>query len=292
MTSYKKLSFPLHESQFLKIDEVLTRLGALSITTEDAKDVPILEPKPGETPLWDELTVAALFQDNKNEAKVMGKLMPLLTEAQRASMVWTEVSDQGWERAWLQYYEPICFGTLLWVGSAEHTPPLGVKATLFLDPGLAFGTGSHPTTYLCLEALSEINLTGKTVIDYGCGSGILMLAMLKLGAARAWGTDIDPQALDATLENARRNHIDEEVFCLAFPLENIKVDLLVANILMMPLIDLADPLVNLVKQGGTLILSGLLAEQAERVKAAYRGKVEWLEMKEKEGWICLAGRTI
>ncbi len=290
--TYKKLSFPLHESQFLKVDEALTRLGALSITTEDAKDVPILEPKPGETPLWDELTVAALFQDNKNEAKVMGKLTPLLTETQRASMVWTAVSDQGWERAWLQYYEPICFGKMLWVGSAEHTPPLDVKATLFLDPGLAFGTGSHPTTYLCLEALSEVDLIGKTLIDYGCGSGILMLAALKLGAQHVWGTDIDSQALEATLENARRNHIDEQVFDLVLPLGNIQVDLLVANILMTPLVELADTLVHLVKQSGILILSGLLADQAEAVKTAYVGKVEWLEVKEKDGWICLVGRII
>ncbi len=290
--TYKKLSFSLHESQFLKVDEMLTRLGALSITTEDAKDVPILEPKPGETPLWDELTVAALFQKNKNEAKVTGKLMPLLTEAQQALMVWVEVSDQGWERAWLQYYEPICFGNTLWVGSAEHTPPVDVKATLFLDPGLAFGTGSHPTTYLCLEALSEVDLTGKTLIDYGCGSGILMLAALKLGARHVWGTDIDPQALEATLENARRNHIDEQVFDLVLPLANIQVDLLIANILMTPLVELADTLVHLVKQSGILILSGLLADQAEAVKTAYVGKVEWLEVKEKDGWICLVGRII
>lgn len=290
--TYKKLTFLLNESQFFKVDSALTRLGALSITAEDAKDKPILEPQPGETPLWDELIVTALFHPNKNEAKVAGKLTPLLTETQQASMVWTEVSDQAWERAWLKYYEPICFGNRLWVGSAEHTPPAEVKASLFLDPGLAFGTGSHPTTYLCLEALSEIDLTGKTLIDYGCGSGILMLAALKLGAKHVWGTDIDPQALEATLENARRNHIDKKCFDLALPSGRAPVDLLVANILMLPLIELAAVLVHLVKQGGSLILSGLLAEQANIVKAAYTDKVTWLETKEKDGWICLVGCII
>ncbi len=290
--TYLQLTVNIREDQFPILDDLLSRSGALSVSAEDAQDQPILEPKPGETPLWQQLCLTALFPVNKNQAKVINRLRPHLSPDQLAHLYWTELPEQAWERAWLQYYQPIQFGERLWAGSTEHQPPCPMQAALFLDPGLAFGTGSHPTTFLCLEWLSEQTLEDTTLIDYGCGSGILMLAALKLGAQSALGVDLDPQALIATAENAERNHIHDR-FCLylpdAFPIDS-RADIVMANILANPLMELATFLTSLAKPEAKLVLSGLLSEQAEQVKSAYSSQIQWLEQRQKDNWICLVGQ--
>ena len=148
--SYLKLEIQITEDQFPLLEQALSRAGALSVSAMDAEDQPILEPGPGETPLWHNLTLSALFQANKNRSKILNKIKPLLAESQHNQVVWSEIAEEVWEKAWMQYYQPIQFGETLWVGSTEHVPPEEIQARLFLEPGLAFGTGSHPTTYLCL----------------------------------------------------------------------------------------------------------------------------------------------
>lgn len=286
--AYLQLTLPIVDSEFSEIETILDRLGALSITTSDAEDEPILEPKPGETPLWKNLVLTALFPVNKNKAKIENRL------GQRP-FTWAVLEEQNWERAWLKDYKPLQFGNTLWVGPHEFTPPADIKASLFLDPGLAFGTGTHPTTYLCLEWLSENDLEGKTLLDFGCGSGILALAALKLGAKRITGTDIDPQALDASRDNAKRNQIDEKhchwiLTDATHHQDDGKVDILIANILANPLIELAPNLISSLKTGSMIVLSGILAEQADAVRQAYLQDIEWLETKVQDGWVRLVGR--
>ena len=290
--AYLKLQVQITEDQFPLLENALSRSGALSVSAEDAEDQPILEPKPGETPLWQKLSLSALFPANKNRRKIENRIQPILSEAQQASLIWTDLEEQVWEKAWMQYYTPIQFKNILWVGSTEHTPPDHIKAKLFLDPGLAFGTGSHPTTYLCLEWLSTQNLDNKTLIDYGCGSGILMLAALKLGAKFAHGVDLDPQALTATADNATRNQVQEN-FTLdlpdSFPISS-RADMVIANILANPLIELAHFLSSLLNPNGIIVLSGLLLEQSEAVKQAYSSEINWQSEHEKDGWVCLVGK--
>jgi ribosomal protein L11 methyltransferase len=287
---YLKLSFDISVDLFPTIDALFSRQGALSITTQDAEDRPILEPKPGETPLWPHLHVSALFPANKNRTKLQRQLEFHLDPIALATAKWEDIDSEGWIDAWKQHYEPVQLDKALWVGSTEHTPPPGMEAILFLDPGLAFGTGSHPTTYLCLKQLAQLDLKGKEVIDYGCGSGILALAALKRGAARVFAVDIDPQALAASLDHAKRNQIDLSRLVLGQPevLEQ-PTPILVANILANPLIKLADVLIALLAPGGKLILSGLLAHQAEEVKAAYMPDIHWLHTETKEEWAVLVG---
>lgn len=289
--AYLKLEITITEDQFPLLEQALSRAGALSVSAMDAADQPILEPKPGEAPLWQNLILSALFQSNKNRSKILNKIKPFLLQDQDQQMVWTELPEQAWEKAWLQYYQPIHFKNKLWIGSTEHTPPNGTTPKLLLDPGLAFGTGSHPTTYLCLEWLSEQNLQGQILLDYGCGSGILMLAALQMGAKSATGVDLDPQALTATADNAKRNQINQG-FDLYLPenlQKNSRFNIVIANILANPLIELSSFLCSLLTKDGKIILSGLLVDQAEHVKQAYAAHIIWQHQYEKEGWVCLVG---
>lgn len=295
--AYITLTLPLPEKLFETIEPILSRQGALSITAEDASDTPIFEPQGGETILWKNLILKALFPANKNKQKIMNQLKPHLDPLLLVQALWQEVPEMEWEKAWLDHYHATQFGNKLWVGSIEHTPPINVQSVLFLEPGLAFGTGSHPTTYLCLESLAKTNLQDKTLIDYGCGSGILALAALKCGAKWVIGIDIDPQALEATQENARRNHISENSLSLGLPAflhgeARQTADIVIANILANPLISLAEHLISLLCPGGSLILSGLLKEQEQMVQKAYAHAIDWGISTEKEGWICLSGKAL
>lgn len=291
---YLQLTFPISEHEFLDVENLLDRSGALSITTSDAEDQPILEPKPGETPLWQNLILTALFPENKNKEKVQNRLKHFLGEARTADLKWELLAEQDWERAWLDDYKPLQFGNTLWVGPHSFTPPNDVKAHLFLDPGLAFGTGTHPTTFLCLEWLSEHDLQNKTLLDFGCGSGILALAALKLGALKVTGVDIDPQAIEASKDNATRNKIPLSQFDLRLfeEIAGIKpVDILIANILANPLIELANTLTAFLKPSGFIVLSGILEEQAVSVKEAYLSSIDWIETKTQDGWVRLVGQV-
>ena len=270
-------------------EEALFDLGALSVTLEDAADDPVLEPAPGETPLWPTIRVKALFPDDADRqwiATMMGRRLPGTPAPHFEPVV-----DKAWEREWLKDFGPMRFGRRLWVcpGGQPAGDPDAVR--IELDPGLAFGTGTHPTTAMCLEWLDGHEPTGKDVVDYGCGSGILAIASLKLGAARVLAMDIDPQALIATRENALRNGIDRGLTVTDDPrLPDRSTDLLVANILAGPLVELAPRFAEVVRPGGQVVLSGILAGQADTVTAAYRPCFDISLAATRDGWGLLCGR--
>jgi ribosomal protein L11 methyltransferase len=204
------------------------------------------------------------------------------------------LANQDWERVWIDHFKPMQFGKKLWVCPTAHTPPDPDAINLMLDPGLAFGTGTHPTTALCLEVLSELDINNKHVLDYGCGSGILAIAAACLGAASVWAIDIDEQALQATIENAQRNHVYDQVITeLPDGLPNDTCfDILLANILSEPLIELAPYFATLVDTKGILVLSGILAKQADAVCQAYKPWFSFDTPRQREDWVCLTATRL
>lgn len=265
-------------------------LGAIALSLSDAGDEALLEPAPGETPLWRETRLCALFADSAEPAVLAATLTAVLGlpgDAIRCE----RVADRVWEREWLKDFRPMRFGRRLWVCPGGQSPPDPAAIVLELDPGLAFGTGTHATTALCLEWLDAHVAAGLTVLDYGCGSGILALAALALGATRATAFDIDPQALIATRDNAARNaladrlRIEEQTGTVAGPF-----DLVVANILAGPLRRLAPELAGHCRPGGAVLLAGLLDAQAAEVAAAYGPWFDIGTAARRDGWTALAGR--
>ncbi len=277
-------------------EEALFAAGASSVTLADAADNPVLEPAPGTTPLWPTVRIEALFDGETDPLAVIALLQELLPEPLPANR-FSIVEDRVWEREWLKDFRPMRFGKRLWVcpgGQRPSAADLHEHGTdpviLELDPGLAFGTGTHPTTALCLEWLDGASLSGVSVIDYGCGSGILAIAALKLGAAEAIGVDIDPQALTASRDNAARNGVSGDLKLLTAdePLDQ-SVDVVLANILAEPLHALAAVLQARVIAGGKLVLSGILTTQAAQVAASY---APWFDIaigSSRDGWARLDG---
>ncbi|CAD5379109.1 methylase for 50S ribosomal subunit protein L11 [Pseudomonas sp. OF001] len=276
--------------QAAELEDQLLELGAVSVTFMDAEDQPIFEPDLGTTPLWSHTHLLALFEDGTDGDAVLAHLK-LLRGGELPEHQVERIEDQDWERSWMDNFQPMRFGQRLWIVPSWHQAPEPDAVNLLLDPGLAFGTGTHPTTALCLEWLDGQDLAGCTVLDFGCGSGILAIAALLLGAPQALGTDIDPQALEASRDNADRNGIDPARFPVYLPadLPPQPADVVVANILAGPLVQLAPTITALVKNGGRLALSGILAEQAEEVRAAYAGAFELAPTAEKDGWVRISG---
>ncbi|KEZ72525.1 ribosomal protein L11 methyltransferase, partial [Pseudomonas syringae pv. syringae FF5] len=242
-------------------EDALLEVGAVSVTFMDAEDQPIFEPELNTTPLWTHTHLLALFEADTNAEMALAHLS-LLTGEELPEHSAEVIEDQDWERSWMDNFQPMCFGKRLWIVPSWHAAPQPDAVNLLLDPGLAFGTGTHPTTALCLEWLDGQDLEGCNVLDFGCGSGILAIAALLLGAEQAVGTDIDVQALEASRDNAGRNNIAAERFPLYLPedLPHQQADVLVANILAGPLVSLAPQLATLIRAGGRLALSGILAE--------------------------------
>jgi ribosomal protein L11 methyltransferase len=270
-------------------EHLLFSLGAVSVTLEDAADDPVLEPAPGATPLWPTVMLKALFDPDAEPAAIVSAIERVSRDAPRPRF--EIVADQAWERAWLEDFRPMRFGQRLWVCPGGQAAGTADAIRIELDPGLAFGTGTHPTTALCLEWLDAQPLTGREVVDYGCGSGILAIAAAKLGAAHVHAVDIDPQALIATRENATRNSVLERLNITTEPqLEPKRADVLVANILAGPLVELAPAFAAAVRPHGLLALSGLLAEQADAVTAAYRPCFDIDTNATRDGWVLLGGR--
>ncbi|MBJ6611620.1 MAG: 50S ribosomal protein L11 methyltransferase [Candidatus Thiothrix moscowensis] len=271
--------------------DTMEAAGAVSITWQDAEDDPILEPKPGEMRLWDNLVVTALYEEDTDLTELLLELEVRKIDWQISCLQQETIEDQPWERAWMDSFQPMCFGERLWIYPSWYETPDDDSVKLLLDPGLAFGTGTHPTTALCLEWLDGQDMTGKAVLDYGCGSGVLAIAALKLGATQAVGTDIDPQALQATLDNAERNHIDLAQLHTCYPdaLPQQTHDVVMANILAGPLVELAPVLLARLRKGGQLILSGILAEQTEAIINAYQSSLDNLIIKQKDDWIRVSG---
>ncbi|QLC73610.1 50S ribosomal protein L11 methyltransferase [Pseudomonas sp. LPB0260] len=271
-------------------EDALLEVGAVSVTFMDAEDQPIFEPDLGTTPLWSHTHLLALFEADTDADSLIAHLQ-LLTGGALPEHQLERIEDQDWERSWMDNFQPMRFGRRLWIVPSWHAAPEPDAVNLLLDPGLAFGTGTHPTTALCLEWLDAQELTDCNVLDFGCGSGILAIAALLLGAPQAVGTDIDPQALEASRDNAGRNGIAPERFALYLPadLPPQPAEVVVANILAGPLVALAPQITSLVKPGGRLALSGILAEQADEVRAAYSDAFVLEPTASKEGWVRISG---
>ena len=271
------------------IEDALLAAGAVSVTLQDNADQPILEPALGETPLWDQTGISALFDASIDPdiasfaaGQALGEPLP--------EHRWELLEDKDWEREWMNNYHPIHCGGDLWICPSWKEAPNPEATNLQLDPGLAFGTGTHPTTFMCLQWLAEqAPLNGEQLVDYGCGSGILGIAALLLGGDKVVGTDIDPQALIATHDNADRNQIERERFPVFLPKEcpDVEADITLANILAGPLAELAPELNRLTKPGGRLCLSGVLESQAETVMDAYRRWFDFDPIRQQEEWVCL-----
>jgi len=271
-------------------EDALLEVGAVSVTFMDAEDQPIFEPDLGTTPLWSHTHLLALFEADTDETALIAHLQLLCGGSLPEHHV-ERIEDQDWERSWMDNFQPMRFGQRLWIVPSWHAAPEPDAVNLLLDPGLAFGTGTHPTTALCLEWLDGQTLDNCSVLDFGCGSGILAIAALLLGAPQAVGTDIDPQALEASRDNASRNGIDPARFPVYLPadLPQQPADVVVANILAGPLVSLAPQITALVKGGGRLALSGILAEQADEVRAAYAGVFDLDPTATKDGWVRISG---
>ena len=268
--------------------------GALSITLEDAADNPVLEPAPGTTPLWPSVQIKALFEAESDPVVIEALLLSQLP-GPLPTLHFAKLEDRPWEREWLKDFRPMRFGRRLWIcpdGQRPAASDLDPQTAYFidLDPGLAFGTGTHPTTALCLSWLDNADLKDKAVIDYGCGSGILAIAALKLGARSALGVDIDPQAIIATRENATRNAVADRLdACTVAEMRSQPVDIVLANILAEPLLALGGTLASLVKPGGSIVLSGLLAEQAAQVATHYAAWFDIAPTSVRDGWARIDG---
>ncbi len=271
------------------VSKVLDDAGALSVTILDAADEPLLEPLPGETPLWKSTRVVALFESGTDPLPLQQTLRDML-ELPALQLQVEQLDDRDWSTTWRDTFGAMRFGRRLWVCPVGEDPGQPDAVVVHLDPGLAFGTGTHATTALCLEWLDAHPPAGQSVIDYGCGSGILAIAAIKLGAEDVVAVDIDPQALQATRENAARNQVNARLSVM-FPqdLENKPVDSVLANILAKPLIEHAASLAGLVKPGGHIALTGILAEQSEEVLAAYRQWFDFSAPVQREEWVLLAG---
>lgn len=283
--SWLELVVEIEAAECEQAEAVLLENGAQALTLHDAGDEPVLEPLPGETPVWPHLRVTALFDEDVDKASIDASFAAALPAAFRQ---WRTLKDQQWERVWLERFKPRQFGRRLWVVPTGFEPEGGDAVSLLLDPGLAFGTGDHATTDLCLQWLDETNLEGRRVLDYGHGSGILAIAARKLGAASALGIDIDPQAVIAGNDNAARNNVSHNLRFVTTDVDE-HFDVLVANILAKPLVSLAPRLCTYLEPGGDIALSGLLNEQAEDVKQAYSPWVNWREIRRLGDWALICG---
>jgi ribosomal protein L11 methyltransferase len=292
-----ELSLTVRAAEQPGVEEALDDLGALSITLQDADaetpdEQAIFEPGVGELPLWPTITLNALFDAGTDRRGLTEALADLLSWLEPDQITFRDVEDQDWERVWMDRFKPMQFGERLWIYPWNIEPPEenAGHVVVRLDPGLAFGTGTHPTTALCLEWLDGMALTGRTVLDYGCGSGVLAIAALKLGAVRAIGVDNDPQALTASHDNAGRNGVDDrlDVF-LPQDFTSPPADVLIANILAGPLGELAPAFAAAVKPGGPFALSGILFGQHEELLARYAEWFDDLSIATREDWVRISG---
>jgi ribosomal protein L11 methyltransferase len=292
-----ELSLRCRAADEARLEAALEDLGALSVSLMDAADAEnekaILEPGVGETPLWPEVTMLALFEHGTHEALLLHALEAFDDRIDLAAATFRVVEDQDWERAWMDQYAPMKFGTRTWIVPWNMEAPAEAANGVIvrLDPGLAFGSGTHPTTALCLAWLDSLDLAGKTVLDFGCGSGILALAALKLGAARAVGVDNDPQAVLATRDNAERNGVGERIEVRTPDAEPIATyPVVVANILAVALDALAETLAARVTPGGVIALSGILQGQEAALIERYSTWFENLEAMRLDDWMRITGR--
>lgn len=296
--SWLQLKMRLAPEQAEPIEAWLLEAGACALTLTDAEDTPVFEPVRGTTPLWAQTQLTGLY-DGLMEATLLKNAFAEYWHANFPALIqpaleFEILEDKDWIREWMDGFHPLQMGQRLWIVPSWHPAPNPNAVNLILDPGLAFGTGTHPTTALCLQWLDGLALEGQTLLDFGCGSGILGIAGLLLGARQAWGVDIDPQALLASQQNAQRNGLSAEAFPVFYPehCPAFQCDVLVANILAGPLVELAPELMNQLKLGGQLALSGILAHQVEQICQAYAPWCELDPVQEQSGWVRITGRKI
>ncbi|WP_456296350.1 50S ribosomal protein L11 methyltransferase [Vibrio sp. AK197] len=272
-------------------DMLMEETGALSVTFLDAHDTPVFEPLPGETRLWGDTDILALYDAECDSNWVIEQIKTSQMLAQDFAYKVEQLEDKDWEREWMDNFHPMKFGERLWICPSWRDIPEPDAINVMLDPGLAFGTGTHPTTALCLEWLEGLDLAGKTVIDFGCGSGILAIAAIKLGAERVIGIDIDPQALHASKDNAERNGVADQlnVFLPQDQPQDLVADVVVANILAGPLRELSPVISGLVKPHGVLAMSGVLDTQAQDVASYYQEQFSLDAIKEQNEWCRISG---
>lgn len=295
--NWLQIHITVEQAQVEFAETLLLSLGAVSVTLDDAEDQALLEPLPNETPLWDKVIVTGIFQQTEDEPIDIANLEAFVrSQMPNAPISCDEVEDQVWERAWMDYYDPIQIDDNFWVVPEWLEAPNAEAVNLKLDPGLAFGTGNHASTFLCLQWLGKTDLKDKIVIDYGCGSGILGVAALLLGAKKVYATDIDPQAVLATRQNAELNDVADSLFvglpdAFEHEFAQQKADILVANILATPLIALSPTFATLVKPQAEFALAGVIEEQCDDVCQAYENagfKVNHIEKREQT-WCRISG---
>jgi ribosomal protein L11 methyltransferase len=290
-----QLQIPADSETADQLEDLLMEMGAEAVSMEDAADQPLYEPDPGTTPLWHQTRVIGLFDAASDIEELRREIHDQWHRQTQQTLPEIDISlveDKDWERACMEDFTPLRFGDRLWIVPSWHQAPDPSAVNLLLDPGLAFGTGTHPTTALCLEWLDQHPVAGQQVIDYGCGSGILGLAALLLGAGHLIGVDTDPQALQASRENARRNKVHDDHLELHLPGDepDTRADLVLANILAQPLILLASRLAAKTAPGGDIVLSGILFHQARDVMEAYEPWFVMDEPEQRDEWVRLTGR--
>lgn len=300
---WQQLHIQCTKSQAELAEALMLEADALSISLDDAGDQPLFEPLPGESPLWDDVIVTGLFESGFDSGVNLETLSQDIANAVVATRVWTSfVDDKDWEREWMKNYHPIECANGLWIVPKWMSPPNPAAINILMDPGLAFGTGYHATTRLCIDWLTEQDLQDKVVIDYGCGSGILGIAALLLGAKHVYAVDIDPQAVLATNQNAERNQVADKLTAFlpdAFSHyyeqhDMLPTDLITANILAKPLMSLAPYFATLLKPHGQIVLAGLIENQVDDVKTAYQPYFEMdgeftFSAQEDKHWHRLSG---
>jgi len=288
--SWLELSVRVSQQSAPLVESLLQNEPVLALTLTDDADDPVLEPGVGETPLWPSVCITALFAGDTpvDSLTRMLSLVPGIDRPQQVSF--RKFEDQQWERVWLDRFKPMQFGSGLWIVPGEQDAPSDATHVLRLDPGLAFGTGTHPTTRLCLQWMDGHDFQGQTVIDYGCGSGVLGIVAAIKGATEVICVDNDPQALVATSDNAERNDVAKKIRTLMPPqFKSEPADVVMANILAGPLIELAPLLLASLRAGGALVLSGILEEQTQDVAQAYRQFLDEPVISTDDGWIRIYG---
>ncbi|MDB2659194.1 50S ribosomal protein L11 methyltransferase [Luminiphilus sp.] len=292
-TDWQEWALETHSPLVESLEEWLFDHGALAVSLEDNANEPLLEPGPGETPLWQNVVLKALFAGDADLSSIKA-VLPRTLLAENSKSEVSRLEDQEWTRVWMDDFAPIQMGPRLWVCPSWAVPPDEALVNVLLDPGLAFGTGTHATTAMCLGALDAAVSGGESVVDYGCGSGILAIAALKLGASKALGVDNDPQALAASRDNAARNQISTDQFDVVMPEDDMLLawsnaaSVVVANILAGPLLSLAHDLIELTAPGGRLLLTGVLEEQAAKLIEHYE-HVSLDVIDRRDGWVLLSG---
>ncbi len=289
---FLQMTLPATREQSDALIDELSELGALAITLQDAQDQPIYAPGVGETTLWDQMLLTALFDEHTEMPVIIQHIRTHFGGALSDLAKVEFIADQAWEHTWKDDFKIQCYQEKLWIYPSWDLPENPAPHSLILDPGLAFGTGKHPTTQLCLNWLAQHVQTPAVVIDYGCGSGILAIAAFKLGAQKVIAIDNDPQALTATRANAELNNIDAAQLQTYLPdqLPPTQADILIANILALPLMELAPTFSSLLKPGGRIVLSGILAEQVPTVTAAYSSWVTFDSPQISGEWACISGK--